>query len=92
MVSEASIKKRGHQGPVLFIGAPGEIDSVATLPHLFEAHYVRPNRLRRFVEQSPCGRPSSISPGEKNGDPNGSPCFLARPERFELPTARFVDR
>ena len=27
---------------------------------------------------------------QKNRDPNGSLYFLARPERFELPTARFV--
>ena len=61
--------------------------------HPFGAHFVRPNRLCRFVEQSPCGRHSSNSceAEKEKGPPMGTLClFLARPERFELPTARFV--
>ena len=83
MFSEAAIKKRGRKGPVLFIGAPGEIrtpdrpvrsrvlypaelrahcsvfqNTVAEREGLIRsfhsltlrAHFVRPNRLRRFVE------------------------------------------
>ena len=32
------------------VGAPGKIDSVASLPHPFGVRFARPNRLRRFVE------------------------------------------
>jgi len=32
------------------VGAPGKIDSGASLPHPSGARFARPNRLRRFVE------------------------------------------
>ena len=52
-------------------------------------------RILRHAEQQPryvaqtCGLHSSTSAAAKNRDPDGSLLFLARPERFELPTTWF---
>ena len=40
-------------------GGEGGIDSLATLTHLYKAHFVRPKSLRDLVEQDTISHPSS---------------------------------
>ena len=78
---------------------PGEIDqnnlgAVLTLrAHPKGTSFGAPaasKTLTRFVERSPLDCTVRSLRPQKNRDPTGSLYFLARPERFELPTARFV--
>ncbi len=67
----------------MFFGAPGEIGL-----------RLRRCPVNRFAidRTQPCGLLSSNSTGrqKRKGPIKGALQFLARPERFELPTARFV--
>ena len=48
-------KERPSIGGPFCVGAPGRIHSPTSSAHPCGAHFVRPNRLRRFVEPQPCG-------------------------------------